>query len=150
MAGGTESLALHSSALQAFQAKEKKKEKHSGAQVMLGLSSMALWVRLPLASPAAERDAGGAAEPREGARVPVILNPCLLCCFVEPLEGVRLLVYAALHALHLGAPQGCAFSMHAVSRGGPLAVRACSRVAVLFPLTAHECCMHGGLLDAEA
>ncbi|KAK9834250.1 hypothetical protein WJX81_000077 [Elliptochloris bilobata] len=39
-------------------------------QVMLGLSSMALWIRIPLAAPAAERSASRAAEPQEGAHAP--------------------------------------------------------------------------------
>ena len=36
-----------------------------GAQVMLGLSSMALWVRIPLAAP---RSADAATQPADGAR----------------------------------------------------------------------------------
>ena len=37
-------------------------------QVMLGLSSMALWVRIPLASPATARGADSAADAHGGAR----------------------------------------------------------------------------------
>lgn len=55
----------------ALQASHVLQHKRGAMQVMLGLSSMALWVRIPLASPAAERDAGGAAEPHEGASMPV-------------------------------------------------------------------------------
>ena len=72
-------------------------------QVMLGLSSMALWVRIPLASPAAERDAGGAAEPHEGARTPayatrktISLNTASAAQW-SPHEVACLLAHAVLH-----------------------------------------------------
>ena len=64
----------------ALQALHVPQQQRGAVQVMLGLSSMALWVRIPLASPSADRDAGGAAEPHEGARTPApaatkTLNP---------------------------------------------------------------------------
>ena len=74
----------------ALQVLHAPQQKRGATQVMLGLSSMALWVRIPLASPAAERDAGGAAEPHEGASMPVhttantLDSKCSQCCAVEP------------------------------------------------------------------
>ncbi len=51
-----------------------------GAQVMLGLSSMALWVRIPLAAP---RGADAAAQPVDGA----LALPRRACSSVRPNRG---------------------------------------------------------------
>ena len=90
-------------------------------QVMLGLSSMALWARISLASPAAERDAGGAAEPYEGARAPACatrkttsLNPASAAQW-SPCEVACLLAHAVLH---LRAMKECALAVR-ILRGVP-------------------------------